>query len=148
MSKKATMFGDVKVEGLEELCRAFLAIGEEALPYLKEAADNGASITLAEAKEKAPADSGDLKAALKVGKARKSKKYPYRVFAKVTFSKKGAHGVPVELGHHLIYMGYDTKTDVKERPFLRPAADSSRDEVQDILINGMNKAIEQIGGEK
>jgi hypothetical protein len=145
---KFAKFGDIHIEGLDELCKAFVDLGEEALPILLEVSNEAGNVVLEKARELAPEKSGNLKKKLKLGKGKISKKYPYRVFSKVSFTKGAAYGVPVELGHRLVYMGRETDKQVPPRPFLRPAADACRTQVQDMLINAMNKALEQMGGEK
>ena len=135
------------VEGLDELIKAFMDLGEEALPHLKKASDEAGQSVLNKAKQKAPVDTRNLQTKLKLAKARKSSKYPYRVFSKVTFGKGAAYAVPVELGHKLVMHG-KTVGAVKERPFLRPAADESKAEVVSAIADGINKALEQMGGKK
>jgi len=138
---------NIKIEGLDELMKAFAALGEEALPYLKEGADQAGSLVLDKTISMAPEDTGNLKKKLKLGKAKKSSKYPYRVFSKVTFTQGASYAVPVELGHKLVING-NTVGTIKERPFMRPAADACRSQSDDIMIGAMNKALEQMGGKK
>lgn len=138
---------NIEIEGLDELMKAFKDLPEESLIYLKDAANTAGEVVLSKSKEKAPVDTRNLQSKLKLGKAKKSSKYPYRVFSKVTFGKGAAYAVPLELGHKLVTDG-KTWGEVKERPFLRPAADESRDGVANILAEAMQKALEQMGGLK
>lgn len=135
------------IKGLDELIKAFKDLGEDALPYLKDAANEAGDHVLSKTKEKVPVDTGNLEIKLKLTKARKSNKYPYRVFSKVSFSKGAAYAVPLELGHKLVKNG-NVVGAIKEKPFLRPAADESKDEVISSIAKGMNKALEQMGGLK
>lgn len=135
------------IEGLDELIKAFNELGEDALPYLKDAANDAGSSVLDRARENVPVLSGQLKSKLKLGKARISSKYPYRVFSKVTFTKDVAYAVPLELGHKLVKNGA-VVGGVSERPFMRPAADESEGAAIRTLSEGMNKALEKMGGRK
>ena len=55
--------------------------------------------------------------------------------------------MPLELGHKLVKNG-QVVGDVNEHPFLRPAADESKDDVVNAIADAMNKALEQMGGKK
>ena len=136
------------IVGLDELIKAFMDLGEDALPFLYDAANKAGEIVLEKARSKVPVRTGNLKGKLKLGKAKKSSKYPYRVFSKVTTEKGAAYMVPLELGHRLVYFGNPTDVTVEPRPFLRPAADESVDAVISEIAQGMNNALEQIGGKK
>ena len=133
------------VEGLDELIEAFQKLGDDALPYLMQGSNEAGSEVLRKAKIKVPVDTGNLKRKLKVIKAKKSAKYPYRVFSKVTFSRGAAYAVPLELGHKLVIDGQKVGV-VKERPFLRPAADESKEDVVKAIADSMNKALGEMGG--
>jgi len=135
------------VEGLDELISAFQKLGDEAIPYILQGSNEAGSEVLKKAVCKAPVDSGNLKRRLKVIKAKKSTKYPYRVFSKVTFSREAAYAVPLELGHRIVVEG--NKVGVSsERPFLRPAADESKETVVKAIADSMNKALGEMGGMK
>lgn len=138
------------VEGLDELMKAFSKLGDDALPYITDASVESADIILARAKTSAAFSdrTGALRKSLKRSKPTKRSKYKHLIFSKVWFGKGGAHGVPVELGHKLVYFGHDTATTVKERPFLRPAADESKDEVIKEIAGAMNTALDRMGGLK
>ncbi|WP_128426287.1 HK97 gp10 family phage protein [Gudongella oleilytica] len=133
------------VEGLDELIAAFQKLGDDALPYLMQGSNEAGSEVLRKAVSKVPVDSGNLKRKLKVIKAKKSAKYPYRVFSKVTFPKGAAYAVPLELGHNLIIDGKKVGV-IKELPFLRPAADESKETVVKAIADSMNKALGEMGG--
>ena len=135
------------IEGLDELIEAFTAVGEKAKPVIRKAVDVASIEVLAKVKSKAPVLTGTLKANLKMGKATVSKKYPFRVNGKVTFSSKGSHAVPVELGHRIVINGKQVGT-VKEKPFMRPAADESEPYVIKTIVDAMNKALDEFGGVK
>lgn len=135
------------VEGLDELISAFQKLGDEAMPYVMQGSNKAGGGVLQKAVVKAPVKSGNLKRKLKVVKAVKSAKYPYRVFSKVTFSRGAAYAVPLELGHNIVVNGKKVGV-VKEHPFLRPAADESKEEVVSTIADAMNKALDQMGGIK
>jgi len=135
------------IDGLDELIDAFMKLPEESLVFLKNASNSAGDIVLNKSKQKAPVDTRNLQNSLKLVKAKKSSKYPYRVFSKVTLGKGSAYAVPVELGHKLVKNG-NVVGAVNEKPFLRPAADESKNEVLSIVADAMNKALEQMGGRK
>lgn len=139
--------GDVTIEGLNELIDAFVKLGDDALPYLKDAANEAGNVVLAKAKAKAPVLTGTTKAKLKLIKAKPTQKKPYRIIAKISAGKGSAPIGPLELGHKLVLNG-KTVGAVEARPFLRPAADESKETVANILTKAMEKAIENMGGLK
>ena len=133
------------IEGLDELISAFKKLGDEAMPYVMQGSNEGGKEVLQKAVRFVPVDTGNVKRRLKVIKAKRSAKYPYRVFSKVTFSKGAAYAVPLELGHNIVING--TKVGVvKARPFLRPAADESKEEVVKAIADAMNQALSKMGG--
>lgn len=139
----------VEITGLEELIKAFMELPKDSLVYLKEGANEAAAVVLDKAKSKAPVRSGKLRDKLKIGNARLSNKYPYRVFAKVTAAKGVGYYVPLELGHNIKFSQKGNVVGhVDERPYLRPAADESREEARAMMIGAMNKALENMGGKK
>jgi len=136
----------VQIEGLDELCKAFAELGEDAIFKLSDPSVEGAELVLSRAKPKIHKVSGDLVNALKVKKPGKQKnKKAYKIFASLTFGKGGMHGVPLELGHRLYFFGKKTYKTVAEKPFLRPAADESKEEVANIMTDAMNKILEEWG---
>ena len=88
---------------------------------------------------------GTLSRSLKIIKPGKKKAKSGVIYARVTFGKDAAYGVPLELGHRLVYFGKKTYQHVNERPFLRPAADESKEDVADIMAAGMNKVLDEWG---
>lgn len=140
--------GDIEIEGLDELILACANLQEDAMKYIKDSSDKAGNVVLDRVKQKAPVKTGNLKSKLKLGKAKVSSKYPYRVFSKVTTAKGAAYMVPLELGHQLVYFGQETNAQVKPKPFLRPAADESKDEVANIIAAAMNEALDKFGGLK
>jgi len=135
-----------EIEGLEELIQAFQKLGEDAIFKLSEPSVKAAEIVLAKAKSKIHNVSGELYRGLKVKKPGKQKnKKAYRIFATVGFGKSAMHGVPLELGHKLVFFGKKTKEHIEEKPFLRPAADESKQEVGNIIAEAMNKILGEFG---
>ncbi len=108
---------------------------------MKAGADEAGNYVLEKVKSKAPIRTGNLAKKLKLSKAKKSAKYPYRVFSSVTTAKGAGYMVPLELGHKLVFMGQKTDFMVPEKPFLRPAADESKDAVVDIISKSLDKAL-------
>lgn len=142
------------VEGLDELIKAFMTLGDEAKTYVKEASNDAGLIILNKAKSKVALDTGLLKSKLCLRKARLSKNYPFRIFSSVTYEGKrwnndsgGNHAALVELGHKIVRNGNVVGT-VKAQPYLRPAADESRELVIEKVANAMTEALENMGGLK
>lgn len=136
------------VIGLTELVEAFKELGEDALPYLKDASNSAGEVVLTKIKSKINNQSNDLSNALKVYKAGRSKKYPYRVFSKITTpAGKIKYVRALELGHPLTKDG-KIYGRVKAHPFMRPGADESKEEVISLIAGGLNKAIDKMGGVK
>lgn len=146
--KKPTFYGigglKIHVEGAQELIDAFKSLGEDAVFELEAPSVAAANIILAKAKSLVSVDEGDLKRGLKVYKPGKRNKKAYKITARVGFGKGAMHGVPLELGHRLMahgeFAGY-----VKPHPFLRPAADESKEAVVAIMSNAMSNIIREAG---
>ncbi len=133
------------IEGLDELIRATQRLSEQAMPALKVASNKAGVVVLNSAKAKASVmtRTGTLQRSLKLVKARTKGGTPI-TFSKVTFGKDAAYAVPLELGHD-IRRGGRKVGDVGARPFLRPAADESRNQVAEILIAAMNAELDKWG---
>ena len=136
---------DVKIEGLEDLIKEFSKLGEDAFDKLKPYSTQAAEVVLNRARGKIHDRTGNLSRSLKVTKPSKKNTQSGLIVAKVGFSKAGAYGVPLELGHRLWYFGKKTNMDVEARPFLRPAADESKEETANIITGGMNKILDEWG---
>jgi len=139
---------DVKIEGLDELVKAFSKLGEEAVQSLRQPSIDGAELVKNKAKNFINDQTGELARSLKVSKASKKPKNKYKVISQVKIGKGGRHGIPLELGHRLVYFGHRTYTHIPEHPFLRPAADESKEEVTEIMTKAMNETIDKMGGRK
>lgn len=145
-----------KVDGLDELIEDFAKLGEDAILQLSEPSIKAANVVLRKAKLKLEPHykTGDLFHSLKVKEpGKQTNKKAYQVFAQVGFSQKtmnsgggnGYYGAALELGHRLVFFGKKTLRTVKAVPFLRPAADESKDEVVNIMADAMNKILEDWG---
>lgn len=137
-----------EISGLNELMKAFAKLGTDAMPYIADASTKGANVVLGKAKGKVKHITGDLEEGLKVSKPTKRSKSTFKTYARVMFGSKAAHGVNVELGHKMVIFGNKTSGRVEEHPFLRPAADESKDEVIDAIVGAMNKALDDMGGKR
>lgn len=138
-----------EIEGLNELIKAFAELGADALYKLSEPSVEAAEIVCERAKAKVNDVTGELKNNIIVKKPGRSRnKKRYQIFAKVTLKggqDGGQHGVPLELGHRLVFFGKKTYKKVKEGPFLRPAADESKEDVANIMAKAMNKVLDEWG---
>jgi len=136
---------ELKFEGLEDLMKEFSKLGENAYEALRPSATEAAEIVLERARGNIRDRTGTLSRSLKIIKPGKKKAKSGVIYARVTFGKDAAYGVPLELGHRLVYFGKKTYKKVNERPFLRPAADESKEEVANIMATGMNKILDEWG---
>lgn len=136
------------VEGLDELIKAFQQLPDDALKYVKEGSISAAQKVCDRAKQLVPENTGATKRLLYVKKPTASAKAKYKVLSTITAKKGAAALAPLELGHRLVYFGKQTGVNVEPRPFLRPAADESKEKVVSEMADSMNKALEQMGGIK
>ena len=141
----------VRIEGLDELIKATREIADQAMPGLDLKSREAAERVLLRAQKLAPVKTGLLRASLKVKKMNMSK-HEHAVGYKVTFGTGTAYGVPVELGHRLVFKGRHakkaSKQRVKPRPFLRPAADQLKDEVKRMLAKQMDLELKKWGSDR
>jgi len=136
---------ELKFEGLDDLIKDFSKLGEDAYEALRPSATEGAEIVLERSKRNIRDRTGTLSRSLKVIKPGKKKAKSGVIYARVTFGKDAAYGTPLELGHRLWFFGKKTYKHVQERPFLRPAADESKEDVASIMAAGMNKILDEWG---
>lgn len=137
---------EFKISGLEELLKAFKDLPDDAIKNLEPAADQAGDLLLTRAKQKVPVESGKLKSSLCMKKPTTGRFMVSRV---ITWGDDvREYAAPVELGHKLVLFGRSTDKRVKERPFLRPAADESKNEVFKIMKQAIAKTIDEMGGVK
>lgn len=136
--------GEVSIDGIDELIKDLGKFGEAAKPYIIDAANKAGEIVKSKAIQKAPSNTGKLKASIKLTKAKKGKAENMNINSKVGVGD-AKYGIPLELGHKMVLFGRKTGLKVAERPFLRPAADESKEEVLSIVTSAMNKALEELG---
>lgn len=139
---------DFALEGMDELIKAFSELGEDAFEALRPHATSAAELVSTRARARIHNRTGNLSRSLKISKPTRKNVKKGMVFASIKISKEGAYGVPLELGHRLFYFGRKTNRDVAPRPFLRPAADESHDEVRKIMADAMNKILDEWGDDK
>lgn len=145
---------EFKIDGLDDLVRDLQAFGDAGIRRLKPALKDATEIIAATARMKAPVGTRTEEAALKKGgiklkngivvKVSNYRKGSYKVSGYIGLAPGAAHGVPVELGHRLVYFGRKTLRHVAERPFLRPAADESKNAVATIMTEAINQALEEL----
>lgn len=137
--------GDVEIEGLDELIAAFMKLPDEAMNDLTTSVNIAGNLVLQKAKDKVSVKSGELKRTLKFVKAKRSEKKPYKITGKIT--SKHFYMNFLELGHRIV-RNKTAYGKVEAKPFLRPAADESKQAVADIITESMNKSINEMGGKK
>lgn len=133
------------LEGLDELIADFMKIGETAMPKLNTAVTDAGNVVLEKAKSKVSVRTGKLRESLKL---KKGVTKGYKAYTTVTWGNDvREYAAPLELGHAIKFQK-DGKVmgHVAPRPFLRPAADESEQQVTDVIVDGINKALEEMGG--
>jgi HK97 gp10 family phage protein len=143
-------FYGAEIEGMEELINAFAALGDAAMPGLKKASDVAGAFVLERTKEKVPVRIATLKNSLYL-KKRSWRKGQGVTFSTITWGDDvREYAAPVELGHKYKLTTKDGRVissgEVPPRPFLRPAADESKEKVLSIITDAMNDAIDRMGG--
>ena len=135
----------MSVDGLDDLIERLKTFGDDAMPYVKETSDKAGRIVLNKAKELVNVDTGNLKKKIRQGKYKvKTGKHLYTT--NITVSKGANHYIPLELGHSMVIYGHWTGKRVDARPFLRPAADLKKSQVETLFANELNKALDKLGG--
>lgn len=141
-ARAKNMKGNIDIEGAEEIMAVLEDMGSEAVEILDQAARKGAEIVLADARRRAPVDTGELKSSLvlksgtkqgggDIGKINKKIKGVYYVTRQ---SGKARHFAPVELG-------------TKERsatPYLRPAVDENQKKISDTVTKEISRAVGKV----
>jgi len=158
-TRSTTKYGDASILGLDELLRDLADYADNAMPDMFDASERAANVVRDRAKAKAPVYDyfkevtlgdgtkttvypGNLRKSIKTVKPR-ARKGVYVAICRVTFGKEAAYAVPVELGHRIKAHGQYTGHAVKERPFLRPAADESKNDVIDQMISTLNETLDK-----
>lgn len=139
------------IVGLDELIKDLGKFALDAMPALNGASIACAQIILPKAIAKSPPGKTGM-----LAKSIKLKKITLKsgaVSTQAQITCKGTvsngendawYGVEVELGHRIVrnkmQIGY-----ANAKPFLRPAADESKEEVYGTLVGAMNKELERLG---
>jgi HK97 gp10 family phage protein len=130
------------IVGLDELIKDFMKLPDDAIRFLEQASIDGGNKVLIDAKSRVPVDTGNLQRNLKLSKPGARRKRKTLVISRVSFSRKAAHAVPLELGHKMVIWGRKTDKHVRARPFLRPAADANKQYVVRVTEHALNRAID------
>jgi len=145
------------VKGLDEAIVAFQKLdSDKTNSFVVAAARDSAELILQRAKALVPVDLGKLKAALEVKQVKmRAKKYSRIIIDQPVFTvgpkyakmggKKGSSG-GVNYGH-LVELGHKTiqGKPVQSKPYLRPAADNSKQDVINLIIKSINAALDEFG---
>jgi HK97 gp10 family phage protein len=135
---------NIGVIGAQELIGSFKSLGEDSVQWLAVPAVAAANVILKKAQSLVPVDTGKLKKSLKVLKPGKGNAKSYKMIARVSFPRGAAYAIPLELGHKVADWG--GQGYVEPRPFLRPAADSSKTVVAAIMAEAMDNIIKGARG--
>lgn len=130
-----------EVEGLDTLRAALESLDPvTAEAYLESGVREGALKVLNRTIAKAP---GKIKNGLKLSSVEVDKRGVISMNVKLTPDTK--YGVPVELGHQLFAWGHRTNIQIPERPYMRPAADESVDDVEEAAVMAVNMVLDIFG---
>lgn len=133
------------VKGLDELVKATQKIAAEALPGMRIATYKAANVVKRNVKQRVPYNTGQLMHNIIVKKTR-AKKGAFVALDYVTFDKSVSdYAVPLELGHRIMTRDGKKTGQAEPKPYLRPGAEASKDEVAEILIDAMNAELEKWG---
>ena len=121
----------VSVEGAEEIIATLKEMGESASSVLEESAKAGGDISLKDAKENCPVDSGSLKESLQM---EVDKVTTEKATVKIGFDTKHYYGVFVELG----------TSHNKAHPFLRNSVDKKQNTIKDAISKKISDAIGRV----
>lgn len=137
-----------EIDNLDELIKQFNALGGDMIKKLGGPCTTGAELIASRARAKVHSISGDLVKGIKVRRpSQRASKSKLKIFAHITLVHPSEHGVNVELGHKMSgYFGSKKGSAfarVPEHPFLRPAADESKQECANIITNAMNDIIKE-----
>jgi hypothetical protein len=135
-----------EIEGIDQIVYDLNVFGERGIIEVEPYVDKGGDILLKKTREKAPVGNypggGALKKSLFLKRTR-TRKVGYKNI--LTWGDDvRAYAAPLELGHGLVYMGHPTLKFVKAKPYLRPAADESKEKVYQTITKGINKALDML----
>ena len=135
-----------EIIGLDELIKDLEVFGKEAKKEMRPVVNEAGDVLLAKTKGKVPVKSGALRDSLFLKRPNYRRMY---VANTLTWGDDvRAYAAPLELGHNLVRFGKPTLTHVEARPFLRPAADESKEKVARMIVLGMDNALEKLLGGK
>lgn len=130
----------IVLQGFKELNAALTKMGDGVPKRMPAAVDRMGSVILTNAHKRAK---GKLKNSLEQKKATSSNS---TVLGQLQVKRGFAYAVPYELGHYLVAWGHPTKKHIRERPFMRPGADESIDEIERIAIAETDIILNEFGG--
>jgi HK97 gp10 family phage protein len=131
-----------EIEGIDQIVYDLNVFGERGIIEVEPYVDKAGDILLNKTREKVPINTGALKKSLFLKRTR-TRKVGYKNI--LTWGDDvRAYAAPLEFGHGLVYMGHPTLKFVKAKPFLRPAADESKEKVYQTITNGINKALDTL----
>ena len=139
---------DFTIEGLDELISACTALPAEQQAKMQPIIDQTGDILHEESKKKVSqkfSKAGTLRNSLFLKRQTKN-----GVITNVLTwgDDVRKYAAPLELGHGLVFMGRRTNKYVQPHPFLRPAADENKEKIFGMIIDGMNKTLDEMGGIK
>ncbi len=142
---------DFSIKGLNELMKAYKNLPKQMEESLRAATDKGGEILLNNTRQEA----APYNRYSKTGKLVKSlyiKRAPHRNHTYTPVLTWGddvrEYAAPLELGHHLVFFGKDTPVRIPAKPFLRPGADKSGEQMISLQKQAANKTFDEMGGLK
>lgn len=140
------------MDGYDDIVKAFNDLGNEDLIFkLSEPSIKCAEIIAEKARSKIHFVTGDLELSINVVPPGRKRGKAYQISARVEASQgkmtgsglNGYYAAAVELGHRAVVYGKLSDERVTARPFMRPAADESKAEVEAIMADAMMEIIKE-----
>jgi hypothetical protein len=117
--------------------------------HLKRAIGKAARVMAKDARRRAPVDSdGDDGVQIKKSiRSRTVAAWDKPVVRGIVEVKglAGAYSIPLEYGHDLVAWGHRTSGRVRQRPFFRPAADTTEDEQHRAIVTELKGSVRDLG---
>ena len=132
-----------EIVGLDDIIRDLSNFGPEGQAEVKPYVDKAGDILLDKTREKVSVDTEALKKSLFLKRLRSKKGLIRNILTWGNDVRQ--YAAPLELGHGLVFMGHPTLKFVKAKPYLRPAADESKEAVYKTIFDGINKALDKLG---
>jgi len=135
-----------EIEGLKDFIKDLEGFTKDAEKEMVPFVDKSGDLLLSKTKQKVNVDTGKLKNSLFLRRLRPRNGVTRNILTWGDDVRD--YAAPLELGHNLVLFGKRTLKHIAARPFMRPAADESKEKVFKTLIIGLNIIINKLGDKK